>query len=424
LPALEAGPPPHPSVCFVTGEYPPATGGVADYTALLAAHLQARGCRVAVVTSASGEPVAQWSGDADPVHVVRIRGWGPAAAARIARVVRAVDADLVHIQYQAAAYGTYSVLNILPLLLHARGIRQPVITTFHDLRVPYLFPKAGPLRWLAVQALIGASAGSIFTEPADLSRAHPLRRAVWIPMASTLAPSLTGSREATRAALGFADDEKVLAHFGFINASKGVDTLLRAAERLQRSGLEFRLLFVGEPHGASDATNVAASRDADRLAAQLGIDQRIVRTGRLDASDASAALEAADLAVHPYNDGASLRRSSLLACFAHGLPVVTTRPAAPRPLAATHTIPPFEDATQFRIDDRNAALVSPGDDVALARVTYRLLDDPARMEQLSAAGATLAQRLAWPAVASATEAFYRRTLGWETAAVVLSAPRD
>ena len=43
----------------------------------------------------------------------------------------------------------------------------PVVVTFHDLRVPYLFPKAGRLRPAAVTHLARAAAGVIATDPAD-----------------------------------------------------------------------------------------------------------------------------------------------------------------------------------------------------------------------------------------------------------------
>ncbi|RIL09668.1 glucosyl transferase, partial [bacterium] len=48
-------------VCFVTGEYPPDEGGVADYTACLSAALAAQGAVVDVVT-------ARGSGAARPAN--------------------------------------------------------------------------------------------------------------------------------------------------------------------------------------------------------------------------------------------------------------------------------------------------------------------------------------------------------------------
>ena len=59
----------------------------------------------------------------------------------------------MHIQYQSAAYGLHPAVNYLPWRLRALQHRPAIGATFHDLRFPYIFPKAGPLRWQAVLAL-------------------------------------------------------------------------------------------------------------------------------------------------------------------------------------------------------------------------------------------------------------------------------
>ncbi len=406
-PRLTARPPAEVSTCLISGEYPPATGGVADYTAHLAHHLQRLGARVTVLTSEFNQPTTPADGGGE-LELRRVPGWGRRNLDQIVQTIRAIDADVVHLQYQAAAYGMAATVNLLPLILRARGVRSRFVTTFHDLRVPYLFPKAGPLRRLAVHTLVGGSAGSIFTDPGDLARAHPHRAAAWIPMAPTLWPVGEPNRASGRAALGIGDDAEVIAHFGFMNASKGIDTLLRAAERLHRAGRPVWVLFVGEERGASDKTNGAIAERVRDAASDLGIGDYIVKTGHATPGDVSTALAATDLAVLPFVDGASLRRSSLLACFAHGLPVVTTEPrAVPRP-PREHAVAPFEDPAAFQIDDRVAALIRTGDDAALARTIYRLLDEPSRAADLGRNGRALAERLCWPAVASATLEFYDR----------------
>ena len=54
--------------------------------------------------------------------------------------------------------------NFLPWRL--KGIRKTVVT-FHDLRVPYLFPKAGPLRQWAIRFMARHAHGVIVTNPED-----------------------------------------------------------------------------------------------------------------------------------------------------------------------------------------------------------------------------------------------------------------
>jgi hypothetical protein len=72
---------------------------------------------------------------------------------------------VVNIQYQPAAYNMNSAaINFLPWRL--KNVVKTAVT-FHDLRVPYLFPKAGRLRQTAVNFLARSADGVIATNPAD-----------------------------------------------------------------------------------------------------------------------------------------------------------------------------------------------------------------------------------------------------------------
>ena len=128
----------HPKVLFVTGEYPPMVGGVGRFTAELAAALQAQGAQVAVLTD---EQVTA-SSESDAVRVLPgRRSWGWGILSEIHACARAVGAEWVHVQYQTAAYRMHPAINALPYFLRRQGLRAA--WTYHDLRIPYLFPKAG-----------------------------------------------------------------------------------------------------------------------------------------------------------------------------------------------------------------------------------------------------------------------------------------
>lgn len=402
-----------PDVCIVTGEYPPAIGGVSDYTALLAHHLANLGSRVTVVTTArdgrASDPCRASVGGRE-IERIEIPGWSHRYRREIFDAVASAQADIVHLQYQTAAFDMAPSINVFPLLLGLNGLRLPVVTTFHDLRAPYLFPKAGPLRRLAVSVLLGASAGAIFTNPADLALARPLRTAAWIPMGPTLVPSSTSSRTRTRARWAIREDELCLAHFGFINATKGIESLVRAAERLQRANLGFRLLFIGDEVGSADPKNRATAARVRALAGELGVGSRITWSGFDAPPEISSALAAADLIVLPYADGASLGRSSLLSCLAHGSAVVTTEPTPSPPVASKHQIAPFRDPEPVRALESAVEIVPRNDDAALARAIYRLWNDAPRRARLAQAGRDFAARFTWPDVARATVAFYGRVL--------------
>jgi glycosyltransferase involved in cell wall biosynthesis len=144
---------------------------------------------------------------------------------------------------------------------------------------------------------------------------------------------------------------------------------------------------------------------------QLGLESRVIRTGWLPPALISAALAAADVAALPYADGASLRRSALITCLAHGLPVVTTTPQQSADLPAGYRVPPFDDPASLRIDERVVALAPPRDYMALADTLADLARSPGRREALGEAARRFAAPLTWPNVSAAHLGFYSDVSG-------------
>lgn len=319
-------------VLFITGEYPPMQGGVGDYTWKLGSTLAELGVDVHVLTSEDAGPAHLLPPGVENVYPVVARwGWGLARQVNI--VVANAAADVVHIQYQSAAFGLHPAINLLPRSL--RDSPASVAVTFHDLRVPYVFPKAGPLRWRANLELARHSDAVIVTNAEDrlrLSAAPEFTpRLHEIPIGANVLPDLPASydRAAQRARYSVGPDDLLLCYFGFLNESKGGEELMDAAAHLVADGLPAHLLMIGGHVGASDATNAAYLDHVRQRVAELGLRQRVHWTGFVGADEVSAAFAAADIAVLPYRDGVSFRRGSLMAALAHGMPIVSTTPAVP-----------------------------------------------------------------------------------------------
>lgn len=400
------------SVCFLTGEFPPGIGGVGDYTALLASHLAADGCDVAVVAqrpAGTGEDGRGSGGEGGP-RVHWVSDWGPARLAWLARLAREQAFDVVHLQYQAGAFARSRMIHLAPALLRRLGAGAEFVTTFHDLRVPSLFPKAGPLRALAVRLLVRGSDGVVFTHPADLVRSGRKLGATWIPIGANVIPRVQAPRTAAREQWRIGPDEIVIGFFGFVNANKGVDALLEAAGLLRTEGMPIRLLFVGDEAGTTDATNATSAARARATAARIGIDQQVTWTGPLAADQISVALSAATLAVLPYSDGASLRRGTLLACLAHGLPVVTTTAERLPKVPLALLVAPFDRVEQFELDDSVAAFALPDNSADLGRAIRTVVNDPERAAELRCAGPVFVEKLGWPRISHGHRAFYERVM--------------
>ncbi len=384
-------------VCLLTGEYPPMQGGVGDHTRHLARHLSMMAVEVAVLTSCRAAPPDITSGI--EVHPV-ISSWGWRCWFQIERWLGEQQPDVLHIQYQAAAYDLAGWINWLPWWLRRRHRRPRVVVTFHDLRVPYLFPKAGPLRRWSMLALARYADGVITT---NLEDEQILQRHSWathvrrIPLGSNIEvrPPTLYDRQAWRARLGIKQTSPLLAYFGFLNPSKGGEELAQALCELVSDGYDAHLVIIGAQVGDVDATNRLYLERVQQRIRECDLEAHVHWTGHIAPEEVSAALLAADLVVMPYRDGVSFRRTTFIAALRHGCAVVTTSPSVELP--------------ELR-DGENVLLVPRGDVSALARAIARLIQDEGLTERLRAGARALGRTFDWECIAHQTYALYQEML--------------
>jgi glycosyltransferase involved in cell wall biosynthesis len=397
-------------IALLSGEYPPQPGGVGDYTRQLGLALAARGHAVAALTIQAGrfilydlaaadehgpardEQIVIWptrsaAGRAAPLD------WSPRCWPAVISALGRYQPDWLHIQYQTGAYAMRPGVNLLPWRLRRLPGGPLVAVTFHDLLEPYLLPKAGPLRRWVNRRLARDADAVVATNAADAAGLRALGASpVAIPIGSNIsvAPPPGYQRASWRAALGVGDGELLVAYFGLLSPSKGVDLLIEGLAGLERP---WRLLLIG---GAATAPQDIAYAAATRAAIERrGLAGRVIATGHVDEAAVSAHLLAADVAALPFRDGASLRRGSLLAALAHGCPLLTTASADP------------EAAALLR--DGDTALLAPqGDAGALRAGLARLGAEPALRARLAAAGRALAARFSWEQIAEQHERLYGR----------------
>ena len=385
-------------VLFITGEYPAMQGGVGDYTRQLSQALGEQDVRVHVLThvNAGGDHLRTPTAAYEPVvHPIMAQtGWR--LWSHVLAVMREARADVVHIQYQSAAFALHSAVNYLPWRLRLALKRPRIVTTFHDLRFPYLFPKAGPLRWQTVLALAWGSDGCVITNPVDwlrLVRRGLAARLSAIPIGSNIEnqPPAGFDRDQQRARWGAGPGDWLLGYFGFLNPGKGGETLIRGVDALARAGHPVRLLMVGGQVGASDPTNAAYLAHIEKLIGELGLADRVRWTGFTASDHVSANLLATDCMVLPYREGASLRHGSLMAALTHGLAIVTTRTTG----MLSDVAAPFPT-----LRDGESALLVPRDDPdETAEAVIRVMTDEALRNQVRRGALALSRQFQWSAIA-------------------------
>ncbi|MGC9357994.1 MAG: glycosyltransferase family 4 protein, partial [Anaerolineae bacterium] len=280
-------------IAIITGEYPPLEGGVGDFTYQLAHALVNQGHRLHILTSLDPENKREHE---ECLTIYReIPEWGWAAHTQIMRWLREIEPDVINIQYQAAAYEMRAGITLFPRW-QGRNLRSPIVTTFHDLKTPYLFPKAGPLRQWAIWQMGQYCNGVIVTNGEDYasltqnleeSERPPIRL---IHIGSNISPNPPEGyeRHEWRGNHNILKDDFLLGFFGFLNRSKGVENLLKAMDRLGKHEIPVKLVFVGGRTGSSDITNAAYAQEIDELIAELNLEDRIHYTGFTSPAGVSA----------------------------------------------------------------------------------------------------------------------------------------
>lgn len=396
-------------------------GGVGDYTSWLAAALSRQGAEVSVITSAGVAAGVQTMADISwkaNVFAVVPR-WSFACWKWVRNIVREQRPDILHIQYQTAGYGMHPAINLLPLRLRLLSRRPKLVVTFHDLKVPFLFPKAGRARGIPGALLAMFSDAVVVTNEEDLARVVWLRDASsprlrsrygdrplhCIPIGSNIPVRVPDAynRTAWRDKLGVASDEILLAYFGFLNESKGVDVLLGAFGTLVDRRRKVKLLMIGGNYGDSDPTNVAYGQKIRSAVARSPYGDRVLWTGFTNREQVSANLLAADFCVLPFDEGASLRHGSLMATIVHGLPIITTRGQETSHASTRGRV----EAQQMPGLENRVVLVPPKDVGALVEAIEQVAGSPALRETLSERVLEIAPEFDWDRIAEATLRVYR-----------------
>ncbi len=166
------------------------------------------------------------------------------------------------------------------------------------------------------------------------------------------APPLPAPREESRRLLGIAPHEVVLASFGFITPSKGVDSLLRAYARLRPQYPHLRCFLVGEPEPGMDL--------AGRLA-RLGLEQEVTITGYIDMESFYGYIAACDIAVALRYPTAGETSGALLRLLGSGKAVITSN---------LQQFAEWPDDVCLKVDP------GPRQDPMLRFYLQRLLEDP------------------------------------------------
>lgn len=362
---------------LITPEYPPQSGGVSDYTYLLASGLAAAGCEVHVWCPRSSEAPT-----ANGVKVHRNLGtFTPADLREVGRQLdRYAGPRRMLVQWVPHGYGYRSMNLAFCLWLRQRAVRcgDRVDLMVHEPFLPFRVGRwrqnaAAVMHRLMTIVLLRTARQVWVSTPrwGDKLRPYDLgkrRDFICLPIPSTV-PTADDSGAVKALRSQYASARTLVGHFGTFGPPIAPMVYAIVPDLLQRAS-RTEALLIGPGSGHFRERIVREHPE---------LENRIHALGQFEARDPrlSYYLSACDLLLQPYPDGVTSRRTTIMAALAHGRPAVTS--------SGTFTEPFWESS--------GAVVLAPANDSdAFVAAALRLIEDPHLRVRVGQAGADLYRR--------------------------------
>lgn len=388
---------PTKKICFVSGTFPPVRCGIGDYTARLVETLtlqlqnQETDIELEVLTTNQTQ-VKSENFKLLPI----MEHWNWKNLWKALKLLEQEQPTIVHFQYPTALYTRHLAITVMPWLLNLTKIRKA--TRFLTIHEYATFRAPGKIRiWL-----MALPCRTIITVSDDT--AYRLRflktlgkRIKVIPIGSNISSDTPleyqQNKEKWRQQHGLATQKPVIAYFGYISHTKGLETLIKAFAQLK---MDTQLLLIAE-RKAQDSNYASYFETIDNLIKENHLEDKVFWTGFATEAEVAAYLQSSIVAVLPFDDGASLRRTSLIAALTNGVPTISTQPAS-----ATEA--------QGLKDGENIKLVSPQNPSALAQAIEDVINNPLEGVAMGQKGREFSAQFNWGDIANRHLALYQAYL--------------
>jgi len=381
------------NICIISGAFPPCRDGIGDYTARLIGGLRKENVRVSLITSKE-EQILKYLKENNIENVFPIiKRWNIFAVFSILEFAAEGKFDIIHLQFPSSRYRRTFFLCFLPVLL-GLFLRKKTVVTLHEFSISY------PINKLR-QIILGlGSSKVVLTDNNEIEKFPAFfiagkRKICFIPIGSNIDIYKADSEEKEEffKKTGLSKQAKIIAFFGFIHSNKGLDCLLKAVKKVEACGISVQLLIMSQLDFETNAYHARIKK----LIGTLELDKTVFITGYLSPEEVSKFLSFSDICALPFNDGATLRRGTLMAALSHGKAVISTHAGG-------------NDSLQL-IDRKNILLVPSGNAQALAEAIKTICTDDNLRRKIEEGAFCLSKDFSWDKIACMHKELYSRLAG-------------
>lgn len=348
-------------ICIISRNFPPTICGVGDYSYWLAKTFGDFDNEITVITSDKNKNFNEKN------NIIAIgNSWG---TFKLINTISALKPDIVIIQYVCQMYGRAGIapaIVISVLLIKLLFRKTKLLITFHELWIP-LNPKEfilGIIQRLQVAIIaITADIGIVTTQSRKkaLNRLFPWKKIYKIPVGSNIPiRDLKHCRDEVLLPDALSHN-LILSTFGRLHPERDLITVLKTIPIILKNYDKVILKVIGKIDTGPDY-NTALEEIK-----QLGIEKNIEWTSTCTAGEIIKHLQNSDVYISPEFDGASGRRTTVMAALSCGLPIIAYN---------------GYDTEKVFINEENIILISPKSPEILAENIIKLAKDKNKMLSL------------------------------------------
>jgi len=319
------------NILFLTREFPPMVGGVADYTFLLANTLRQYEHAPIVLTSDTHE-IKTFADKCDFDVYPQISRWNITGMKQIISKIKKISPQILSLQYVSWGYGKYGIhFYLLFWILWIKlWTNIPIAVTFHE-----TYPKWGrnPRYWIIyfIQRIevfcLGCLADCLIitTEARKkvFHRLFPWKKHIYrIPISPTVPRAMAKESELKKLRSELVlDGQFLIVTFGKFQFMRRYELMIEALAKHNETHPDqlAKLILIGPVNKSKRFEQLKA------LEQKLGVEDQVAWLGVLSAANLSRHLQISDIFLSIQSEAASTKSTTLAAAFEHGLPVIASR---------------------------------------------------------------------------------------------------
>lgn len=301
-------------VLMIVGSYPPEKCGVGDYSSILGIHLN----------NYEDDDIDVFTSNSIIKKNKKIKfnklNWKMTDIKFVVNSILEQNYDIVHLQFPSKAYRKSIAIIIIMLLLYLK--KKKIILTLHEFSYSPLIAKLRTMPLLFISKKIIVVDEKYRDDFKKISK-KIYAKTIFINIASNIPLSKLNNNNLEKAEFRerlFGNIKLIVGYFGFINETKGIESILEVGKVLKQKNIDFKILLIGELN-----SNNKYHKTLIDLINLHELQEEVVITGYLESEDVADYISICDWMVFPFTKGLSPRNGSFLAALLQGVNIITTK---------------------------------------------------------------------------------------------------